>query len=64
MKTIRKRRQVKRKQWKFGAFDVETWGLDARKFAFGVCVWRDKNGAIQRKVFYDREQMKIGRAHV
>lgn len=57
MKTIRKRREVKRRKWKFGAFDVETWGLDARRFAFGVCVWRDKNGCIQRKVFYNREQM-------
>lgn len=54
---IRKRNTAKRCTNKISAFDVETWGLDARKFAFGVCVWREKNGDIQRKVFYDREQM-------
>jgi DNA polymerase elongation subunit (family B) len=60
MKKIRKRREVKRRFWKYGAFDIETYGLDARAFAFGVCSWWEKKGSeIVRKyeVFFDREKM-------
>lgn len=60
MKLIRKRNRVKRWQWKFGAIDIETSGLDARKFLFGVAVWNEKDGdeiKVERKIFYSRYEM-------
>jgi len=61
MKTIKRRRPVKTWKWKFGAFDVETEGLDARRFLFGVCVWNEKrNGRLEvkKRVFYDVKEMR------
>lgn len=56
MRRIRKYRPVKNLRLKHGAFDIETWGLDARHFAFGVCVWHEDSEK-HRKVFYNKEEM-------
>jgi len=52
MKKIRKGRQVKSKRWKYGAFDIETKGLNAKNFLFGVVMWNEKkkNDEIIQKV--------------
>ena len=61
LKSFRKSQHVKKKRWKFGAFDIETWGLDATKFAFGVVVWNEQLSCgelhMKKQVFFDKEEM-------
>lgn len=61
MKLIRKGREKKIRQWKFGSFDIETKGLNTSNFLFGVCAWNEKNKSgdlvIKKKVFYSKEEM-------
>lgn len=57
MKKIRSKNKLKRKLWKIAAYDIETWGLNANKFALGVCMWQEKDGEINEKVFFDKESM-------
>lgn len=57
MKIIKKGTLRKTLPWKIGAYDVETQGLDATAFLFGVCIWRDTPTTIKEKIFYDRDEM-------
>ncbi len=57
MRKVRVREREKNEEYRFGTFDIETWGLDATKFAFGVCMWQTKERKFQQKVFFNNEAM-------
>lgn len=57
MKIIRKQNTRKTKFWKYGAFDIETQGLNANAFLFGTAIWKDSPGSYQKKVFFDKDEM-------
>jgi hypothetical protein len=57
MRKVRKKEAQERLKYKFGAYDIETWGLDATKFAFGVVMWQDKNENIYERKFFDNKAM-------
>ena len=57
MRKVRVREREKNEEYRFGTFDIETWGLDATKFAFGVCMWQTKDRKFQQQVFFDNEAM-------
>ncbi|MBD3829022.1 MAG: hypothetical protein IE890_00920 [Arcobacter sp.] len=59
MKKIRKRNKLKQKLWKIAAYDIETWGLNANKFALGVCMWQEKDGRIEKETFFNKEEMAL-----
>ena len=57
MRKVRKREKEKNEEYRFGTFDIETWGLDATKFAFGVCMYQTKDRKYEEKIFFDNEAM-------
>ena len=57
MKLIRRKEARKNLSLKIGAFDIETWGLNATKFAFGVVGWLDTEEREQYQTFFNREEM-------
>lgn len=57
MRKVRVMKREKNEEYRFGTFDIETWGLDATKFAFGVCMWQNKERKFEQKVFFDNEAM-------
>ena len=62
MKVIKKQEVDKEFNWKIGAFDIETWGLNAKRFAFGVVQWissyNDENDyKVEERIFYNKNEM-------
>lgn len=57
MRKVRVMKREKNEEYRFGTFDIETWGLNATKFAFGVCMWQTKDRKFQQQVFFDNEAM-------
>ena len=57
MKIIRRKEPRKNLSLKIGAFDIETWGLNATRFAFGVVGWLDSEENEQYQTFFNREEM-------
>lgn len=62
MKEIKKQEIDESFFWKIAAFDIETWGLNANKFAFGVVKWisdfkDETHYKVDKKVFFNKDEM-------